>query len=1329
MKHIHNLVAAKVFLFLIVQCLTISSITYAASAVWNGAAANGLWSDGGNWTNGSGAGGIPNALDDVTIPAGFSYNTDVDQAFIIRSLTISSGTNEGTVTLGADLTLTQATGFVQNGGSFDAGSGSHNFRVFQVFTISGGTFDAGNARITLGANFSFSGGTFDSDNSTFVFGSTSGNTITSNTDLDFNNIVHNPGLGTSTLVFNGNGSSPDETFTINGTFTRGNESQSVSFSNGSNIDYASGASLEYEGASKTVSSEWPTGVGNGVPNVELAEGTLTLSGSSVYEVTESLTRSDGGISVGSADLQYNSASLIYNDYSKTVGDEWPNDTDAPESVTIDPGSGNTITLDFSVFSADVTITNDLDVSSGTLTTQGTYDVIVGGNITTGTLTTDGNFTNTSGTSYISMEGNQSQIITGGSAGSSILNLRVNKTSSTDVVTLNTGILKVSGTLNIQTGILALSASSNQLDITGATFDIDADGTYRTGGKTITTDVSTSYTFDASSTFEYNGASAETTIEDAQYGNLTVNNANGLNILGDITVDGTLDFDAGTINVTGSNTLTLGTTSNITGVSSARYVNGPLRRVIGNTTATSFPIGTSSAYRPATFQYASAPGSAQTIEMEYFASNPGGNLPSGISQIATGGYYTLDNITGTSTPNYGLTLRYTDAGFSPETKTRILVQNGSGPDYSVPSGQTHNPGNDDVSVTGIVDLPSDSLYLAFGSGGTTTTWSAAATTTDWATAANWDNGVPTSVDDAIIQSSTNNPEIGSGDAATVNTLNIQSGASLTFSDGSDIEVTSTASGALTVAGTFTINTNAKVDFNNGGYSASATTLTGTVIYGATSSVQPDTYTNLQVNGASGNASGTTTVTGDYTNTSGSPSFNNLDITGDMTLTAGSPSGTIEVEGDISSSGGNVAGTVTMNGTSAQNISGNFTFNNLTINNSNGVALSSGATPTINGALTLTSGVLDASTGTSLTLLNSTSGGDNNSYINGLVTIQMSGTTNPYAIATGDNGLQRTIAIIPANTTSTEYEVEFFEGDLVEPDVLQDPPLQAVSDLYYWSVERTSGSTNAQITLYYDGINDGISTDASVRVARYESSGSPGWFDQGPTTNGGTSSVTSDALTVYAQRNYTLGTSNSTDNPLPVELMSFEGTSTQNGIALNWETASEKDSRGFILSRRSSSQGNWQVVSTYAGNSALEATNSLSGASYSYLDNIALQAGQSLEYQLEEEDISGNRVVLETINVESKHNTIQSYSLTQNYPNPFNPSTTIGYELKDNAKVNIVVYNALGQAVQTLVNENQGRGKYNVQFNAGDLSSGIYFYRMVVSGATENFTDVRKMMLVK
>ena len=71
---------------------------------------------------------------------------------------------------------------------------------------------------------------------------------------------------------------------------------------------------------------------------------------------------------------------------------------------------------------------------------------------------------------------------------------------------------------------------------------------------------------------------------------------------------------------------------------------------------------------------------------------------------------------------------------------------------------------------------------------------------------------------------------------------------------------------------------------------------------------------------------------------------------------------------------------------------------------------------------------------------------------------------------------------------------------------------------------------------------------------------------------------------------------------------------------------------------------------------------------------------------------------------------AYSVFQNYPNPFNSSTQITYELPKASHISLRVFNTLGQEVAVLVDEEKPAGKYRVMFNAGNLSSGVYFYRL-------------------
>ncbi len=90
-----------------------------------------------------------------------------------------------------------------------------------------------------------------------------------------------------------------------------------------------------------------------------------------------------------------------------------------------------------------------------------------------------------------------------------------------------------------------------------------------------------------------------------------------------------------------------------------------------------------------------------------------------------------------------------------------------------------------------------------------------------------------------------------------------------------------------------------------------------------------------------------------------------------------------------------------------------------------------------------------------------------------------------------------------------------------------------------------------------------------------------------------------------------------------------------------------------------------------------------------------------------------------------NSPSKYELDNNYPNPFNPSTVIKFSLPENAHVSLNIYNILGQKVAQLVNDNLSAGRYSIKFDAGRLSSGIYFYKL----QTDDFASVKKMILQK
>ena len=101
-----------------------------------------------------------------------------------------------------------------------------------------------------------------------------------------------------------------------------------------------------------------------------------------------------------------------------------------------------------------------------------------------------------------------------------------------------------------------------------------------------------------------------------------------------------------------------------------------------------------------------------------------------------------------------------------------------------------------------------------------------------------------------------------------------------------------------------------------------------------------------------------------------------------------------------------------------------------------------------------------------------------------------------------------------------------------------------------------------------------------------------------------------------------------------------------------------------------------------------------------------------------------LALEIIN---RHNQQQpeSFAISQNYPNPFNPSTTLKYGIPKESYITLKVYDILGREVATLVNKQQKAGYYEVDWNAANNSSGIYFYRIQAG----DFAETKKMILMK
>jgi pectate lyase len=198
-------------------------------------------------------------------------------------------------------------------------------------------------------------------------------------------------------------------------------------------------------------------------------------------------------------------------------------------------------------------------------------------------------------------------------------------------------------------------------------------------------------------------------------------------------------------------------------------------------------------------------------------------------------------------------------------------------------------------------------------------------------------------------------------------------------------------------------------------------------------------------------------------------------------------------------------------------------------------------------------------------------------------------------------------------------------------------------------------------------------------------------------------------------------------LPVQLALFVGSFVgQNVVRLEWETISEKNNFGFYVEKYNNNIHQFETVenSFQRGNG-----NTLEPKRYSWIDENALGADQ--QYRLKQIDNDGlvtyfGPISVNPNNVEDVRTVPAEFHLSQNYPNPFNPSTKISFSLDKSAYTTLKVYNLLGKEVATVFNGNAESGRlYVVNFDAKQLSSGLYFYKL----QSNSKSDIKKLILLK
>jgi len=188
-------------------------------------------------------------------------------------------------------------------------------------------------------------------------------------------------------------------------------------------------------------------------------------------------------------------------------------------------------------------------------------------------------------------------------------------------------------------------------------------------------------------------------------------------------------------------------------------------------------------------------------------------------------------------------------------------------------------------------------------------------------------------------------------------------------------------------------------------------------------------------------------------------------------------------------------------------------------------------------------------------------------------------------------------------------------------------------------------------------------------------------------------------------------------IPVELVSFSGQAKGNYVKLEWSTASETNNQGFEIQSSVNGQ-NYRAIAFIQGAGTTTET-----TFYSFLDSSADFSNTELYYRLKQLDYDGTFSFSDVIKINL--NTPTEFALMQNYPNPFNPSTRIVFQIPKSENVLLKIYDMLGNEVVSLLDEEKEPGKYEIEFNASHLSSGIYFYTLRAG----TYINTKKMILIK
>ena len=353
-----------------------------------------------------------------------------------------------------------------------------------------------------------------------------------------------------------------------------------------------------------------------------------------------------------------------------------------------------------------------------------------------------------------------------------------------------------------------------------------------------------------------------------------------------------------------------------------------------------------------------------------------------------------------------------------------------------------------------------------------------------------------------------------------------------------------------------------------------------------------------------------------------------------------------------------------------------------------------------------GFIDVVTGTDYKIEYKTVLNSGESWV--FYTLGLEGSRDIWARKSTDNGATYgSPMMIAGNPNTDEYELDAaFYSNLTS---------SGFDFVYYSDSAQVGQGTNATDIIYYSSVGYGSTTFSSPqRISENPPEYSPAYSTSMVAMPYSSGDVA--ALWVGDQSGTKKLFLDQLSAVIPVELTSFSANVIDNSVVINWSTATETNNSGFAI-ERSQTESEWQEVGFVPGFGT-----TTEPRSYSYTD-AELTPGIYF-YRIKQIDYNGTFKYYElgsSIEIAAP----EVFDLAQNYPNPFNPATRIDYSIAKVSNVELVIFNGIGEEIAALVNEVQQPGSYSVNFNASNLSSGVYFYKIIAG----DFISIKKMILLK